>query len=115
MACLKLAMVIIKPKDPSFSDVHPKIREDDKYWPYFKNCIGAIDGTHVPCIVSSKEQIKYIGRKGFTSQNIMAVCDWDMCFTFVWPGWEGTAHDARIFDQALRRQNLNFPYPPPSK
>ncbi|XP_019228607.1 PREDICTED: uncharacterized protein LOC109209738 [Nicotiana attenuata] len=45
----------------------------------------------------------------------MAVCDWDMCFTFVWPGWEGTPHDARIFDQALRRQNLNFPHPPSGK
>nr|XP_016487138.1 PREDICTED: uncharacterized protein LOC107807300 [Nicotiana tabacum] len=29
--------------------------------------------------------------------------------------WEGTAHDARIFDQALRRQNLNFPHPPAGK
>ncbi|XP_059286958.1 uncharacterized protein LOC132040337 [Lycium ferocissimum] len=45
----------------------------------------------------------------------MVVCDWDMCFTFVWPGWEGTAHDARIFDQALRRQNLNFPHRPSGK
>ncbi|XP_019225341.1 PREDICTED: uncharacterized protein LOC109206925 [Nicotiana attenuata] len=112
LACLKLAMDIIKPKDPALSDVHTKLREDNRYWPYFKNCIGAIDGTHVPCIIPSKDQIKYIGRKGFTSQNIMVVCDWDMCFTFVWPGWEGTAHDARIFDQAVRRQHLNFPHPP---
>ncbi|KAF7839707.1 putative nuclease HARBI1 [Senna tora] len=112
-ACLKLAMTIIKPKDPSFSNVHPKLRNDDRYWPYFKDCIGAIDYTHVPCIVPSQEQIKYIGRKGVTFQNIMAVCDWDMCFTFVWPRWEGTAHDYRIFDQAIRRQDLNFPHPPP--
>ncbi|KAF7812523.1 putative harbinger transposase-derived nuclease domain-containing protein [Senna tora] len=63
-ACLKLAMAIIKPKDPFFSNVHPKLRNDDRYWPYFKDCIG-------------------------------------------------TAHDARIFDQAIRRQDLNFPHPPP--
>ena len=43
------------------------------------------------------EQIPYIGRKCIPTQNIMAVCDFDMLFTFVWPGWEGTAHDIRIF------------------
>ncbi|KAM3266436.1 putative nuclease HARBI1 [Capsicum annuum] len=113
--CSKLTRDIIKPKDSTFYDIHPKLKEDKRYWPYFKNCIGAIDGTHVSCIVPSKDQIKYIGRKGFTSQNVMPVCDWDMCFTFVWPGWEGTAHDARIFNQALKRSDLNFPHPPPDK
>ncbi|XP_075074562.1 uncharacterized protein LOC142162145 [Nicotiana tabacum] len=78
LACLKLATDIIKPKDPALSDVHTKLREDNRYCPYFKNYIGAIDDTHVP-----------------------------------W--WEGTTHDARIFDQALRRQNLNFPHPPAGK
>ncbi|XP_060200766.1 uncharacterized protein LOC132629037 [Lycium barbarum] len=111
LACLKLAMDIIKPKDPALSDVHTKLRDDKTYWPYFRNCIGAINGTHVACIVPSKDQIKYICRKGFTSQNVMTVCDRDTCFTFVWPGWEGIAFDARIFDQALGRQDLNFPHP----
>ncbi|KAK2399592.1 hypothetical protein QL285_049393 [Trifolium repens] len=45
----------------------------------------------------------------------MAVCDWNMCFTFVLAGWEGTAHDARVFDQALTNKDLNFPHPPPGK
>ncbi|XP_029128648.1 uncharacterized protein LOC114916346 [Cajanus cajan] len=45
----------------------------------------------------------------------MAVCDWNMCFTFVLAGWEGTAHDARIFDHALTTANLNFPHPPQGK
>ncbi|GAU21762.1 hypothetical protein TSUD_328870 [Trifolium subterraneum] len=30
-------------------------------------------------------------------------------------GWEGTAHDARVFDQALTNIDLNFPHPPPGK
>ncbi|WJX28441.1 hypothetical protein P8452_17160 [Trifolium repens] len=30
-------------------------------------------------------------------------------------GWEGTAHDARVFDQALTNVNFNFPHPPPGK
>ena len=42
----------------------------------------------------------------------MVACDFNMCFTFAWAGWEGAAHDARIFLEALRRENLNFPHPP---
>ena len=41
----------------------------------------------------------------------MVVCDFHMCFTFVWAGWEGTAHDTRIFNEALQRAELNFPDP----
>ena len=41
----------------------------------------------------------------------MAVCDFNMCFTFAWAGWEGTAHDTHIFLEALRRPELNFPHP----
>ncbi|XP_035846177.1 uncharacterized protein LOC118492362 [Helianthus annuus] len=41
----------------------------------------------------------------------MAVCDFNMCFTFVWAGWEGTAHDTRIFNQALDNVGLQFPHP----
>ena len=76
-----------------------------------KDCIGAIDGTHVRASVPQKDEVKYIGRKGYATQNIMAVCDFNMCFTFVWAGWEGTAHDTRIFNEALQRPDLNFPYP----
>ena len=42
----------------------------------------------------------------------MAVYDWDMCFTFVLAGWEGTAHDARVFRTALESSTMNFPHPP---
>ncbi|KAF2299799.1 hypothetical protein GH714_003484 [Hevea brasiliensis] len=31
------------------------------------------------------------------------------------PGWEGTAHDGRLFQYAINKQNLNFPKPPPGK
>ncbi|XP_009612957.1 uncharacterized protein [Nicotiana tomentosiformis] len=34
-----------------------------------------------------------------------------MCFTFAWAGWEGATHDSRIFSEALRRSELNFPHP----
>ncbi|KAK7276933.1 hypothetical protein RIF29_18082 [Crotalaria pallida] len=114
-ACLNLSFKYIRPQDPKFRDTHGKIKNDKRYWPFFKNAIGAIDGTHVPCVVTPSEQGRFIGRKGYPTQNVMAVCDWNMCFTFVLPGWEGTAHDARVFDHALTDANMNFPRPPPDK
>ena len=36
----------------------------------------------------------------------MAACDFDLLFTFVMAGWEGAAHDTRIFLYAIRRQSV---------
>ena len=48
-----------------------------------------------------------------TSFNVMAACNFDLLFTFVMAGWEGAAHDTRIFLDAICRQSVNFPNPPP--
>ena len=77
-----------------------------------QDCIGAIDGVHVRAIVSPSEQVPFIGRKGIPTQNIMAVCNFNMQFTFACAGWEGSAHDARIFQSAIHNPTLNFPKPP---
>jgi hypothetical protein len=112
MAVSRMAIDIINPIDREFKNVPRKILDDERYWPYFKNCIGAIDGTHIPIKISLSKQIPYIGRKWTPTQNVMAVCDFHMCFTFVWAGWEGTAHDTRIFLEAIRKEELRFPHPP---
>jgi hypothetical protein len=36
------------------------------------------------------------GRKPFPTQNVMAAVDFDLRFTYVLAGWEGTAHDANV-------------------
>ncbi|CAL2240641.1 unnamed protein product [Prunus armeniaca] len=114
-AISRMATDLISPSDPEFKRVPKKIKDDNRYWPYFKDCIGAIDGTHVPVVVPRERQVPYIGRKGITTQNIMVVCDFNMCFTFAWAGWEGATHDARIFMEALRIPTLKFPHPPTGK
>ncbi|KAL4373811.1 hypothetical protein AHAS_Ahas05G0119100 [Arachis hypogaea] len=114
-AVCKLAQHIIQPTNPQFTDTPVKIKNAKKYYPYFKNYIGTIDGTHIPVVVPANKKIPYIGRKGITTTNMMAVCDFNMCFTFVWAGWEGSAHDTKIFNQAVRRQSLHFPLPPKDK
>lgn len=45
----------------------------------------------------------------------MAICDFDMQFTFASAGWEGTAHDSRVFHSALHDPTSNFPKPPNGK
>jgi hypothetical protein len=45
------------------------------------------------------------GRKSYPTQNVMAAIDFDLRFTFVLAGWEGTTHDAYILRNALERQN----------
>jgi hypothetical protein len=109
-----LAADIIKPKDPLFRTVHPRL-EEARFWPHFKDCIGAIDGSHIPVTVAPSEQPKYIGRHGYPSQNIMAVCDFDLRFTFVVTGWPGSAHDTRILNDTLITFANKFPYPPSGK
>lgn len=46
-------------------------------------------------------------------KNVMTVCSFDMRFTWIWLGWEGSAHDWRIFTEAKARSNSNFLHPPP--
>jgi hypothetical protein len=47
---VKLAVDIIKPLDPQFTRIHPRLR-NPRFYPFFKDCVGTIDGTHVPCVV----------------------------------------------------------------
>ncbi|XP_077246099.1 uncharacterized protein LOC143885956 [Tasmannia lanceolata] len=69
---------------------------------YFnKDCIGAIDGTHIPAKLPAEIKKRYIGRKGHPTQNVLAACDFDMKFTFVVAGWEGSASDSRILGDAI--------------
>uniref|UniRef100_A0A0R0I5A0 DUF8040 domain-containing protein n=1 Tax=Glycine max TaxID=3847 RepID=A0A0R0I5A0_SOYBN len=45
------------------------------------NCIGAIDGTHVSAWAPTSKQTAFRGRKVLVTQNVLAVCDFDMLFT----------------------------------
>ncbi|CAI9089484.1 OLC1v1024068C1 [Oldenlandia corymbosa var. corymbosa] len=38
-------------------------------------------------------------------------CDHDMRFVFVYAGWEGSAHDARVLQTALSNEDITFTMP----
>ena len=111
---VKLAADIIKPVDPEFRTIHPRLT-NPRFHPFFNNLIGALDGTHIPCVVPSNKLVQHMCRKGMTTQNVLAVCDFDMRFTFVLAGWPGSLHDMRVFTDAMTKYNHVFPHPPTSK
>ncbi|KAK2653345.1 hypothetical protein Ddye_013201, partial [Dipteronia dyeriana] len=106
----RMAMDIIKPQDSNFRDIPEEILTESTYMPHFKDFIGVIDGTHILVSISPEDQIPYIGRKGIPTQNIM-VCIFKIQLIFAATGWEGTAHDSRIFQKTIRDPALNFPKP----
>nr|XP_043630380.1 uncharacterized protein LOC122601704 [Erigeron canadensis] len=78
--------------------------------------ISALDGTLVHAIVPINQQTAYRGRGGGRCyQNVLAICDFNMIFTFVWAGWEGIAHDSRILTEVVFNPASGFPFPPPNK
>nr|GEV48662.1 putative nuclease HARBI1 [Tanacetum cinerariifolium] len=105
-----LSSDIIRPKDPSFPIPH-QIMNDKRYMSYFKDCIGCIDGTHIGACIPEAQQVCYIGKRGIPTFNVMATCDFNMCFTFISVGWEGLAHDTHVFLHAINTQAMNFPKP----
>ena len=50
-------------------------------------------------------QQTFRGRKSNPTQNVMATVDFDLKFTYVLAGWEGSAHDALILADAIKRND----------
>ena len=78
------------------------VSSNSKFYPYFNDCIGALDGTHIAAKVSEEVAPAYRNRKGWISQNVLACCELDnLLFTYVLAGWEGSAHDGSVLEAAF--------------
>ncbi|KAL6661754.1 hypothetical protein ACP70R_001138 [Stipagrostis hirtigluma subsp. patula] len=111
-AVLKLSRVLLKTPQP--------IPENYKggRWKWFKNCLGALDGTYIKVRVPVADKPRYRSRKNDISTNVLGACAPDMQFTYVLAGWEGSAADARVLRDALCRPrflvelfNMKHSYP----
>ncbi|KAH6828961.1 nuclease HARBI1-like protein [Perilla frutescens var. hirtella] len=77
--------MMVKPS----TGIPAKFQESIRFMPFFKDCIGAINGTHIPEMVPGRE------------------------FIYVLNGWEGSAHDSKLLNDALSRRNgLHVPQSP---
>ncbi|XP_057535251.1 uncharacterized protein LOC130813435 [Amaranthus tricolor] len=83
LAVLKLHTHLLKKPTPITEDC-----EVDR-WKCFKNCLGALDGTHISVHVPSED----------------SVCNPNLEFIYVQPGWEGSAHDGRVLRDVITRPN----------
>jgi hypothetical protein len=56
-------------------------------------------------MVRGPEVSSYRNRYGKISQNVLAASNFDLEFIYVLSGWEGSAHDSRVLNDALTRRN----------
>uniref|UniRef100_A0A0A8XZF6 Uncharacterized protein n=1 Tax=Arundo donax TaxID=35708 RepID=A0A0A8XZF6_ARUDO len=70
---------------------------------FLQNCIDAIDGTYVPITIAQDKAPPYKNRKGTLSQNIMLAYDFDLNFTFISCGWEGSALDQSVLRSTVSK------------
>ena len=67
----------------------------------FPQCIGAIDGCHIPVSAPDLNHTDYYNRKGWYSMIVQAIVDHDYLFRDICVGWPGSVHDARVFTNSL--------------
>ena len=48
-------------------------------------------------------QGRFRGRKDGTTQNVLAAISFDLKFTYVLAGWEGSAHDSSVLNDAFAK------------
>nr|XP_023929274.1 uncharacterized protein LOC112040624 [Quercus suber] len=106
-----LGCLIIRP-DADAAELPHSLRGNEKYYPWFEKCVGAIDGTHISASAPSGRTTAFIDRRSDITQNVMCACNFDMRFTYVHTGWEGSANDSRVMQDALGHAEYEFPWPP---
>ena len=83
-------------KFPTGNALKDVIRNFESKWG-FPQCVGAIDGSHIPICAPLQNHTDYYNRKGWYSMVVQAVVDHDYLFRDICVGWPGSVHDARIF------------------
>ena len=80
----------------------PEIQKSPKFHPFFDRALGAIDGTHILCKSSAIDHDTTRNCKGVLTQNCLATCSFDLCFTYFLSGWEGSMADSSLFYNACQ-------------
>ena len=74
-------------------------------------CVGAIDGSHIPVRPPSMNHTDYYNRKGWYSILVQAVVDANYLVTDLNVGWSGSVHDAGVLSNSeLYRNCINYEY-----
>jgi len=84
------------------NEVPAEICDHPQFFPFFKGCCGAVDGSLLDAFVSKFDMARYRSQKGRISTNLLAACLFLLQFCYVLSGWEGSAADSCIFKDACR-------------
>ncbi|KAL0320084.1 UNVERIFIED_CONTAM: hypothetical protein Sradi_5269900 [Sesamum radiatum] len=95
---------------PNFTDTHSKVANNPDFYRTLRTVLELLTEHWYPHGFPELTK-RYRSRKGRLAQNVLAICDFDMNFTYVYAGWEGSAADARVLDHAVS-QDPTFPFPP---
>ena len=80
-----------------------------------RKCVEAIDGTHINAHAPACKSTAYRDRSSDISQTIMCACNFEMRFKYVHAGWEGSAQDSRVMQEALGDPRFQFSWLPRGK
>ncbi|GAV84391.1 LOW QUALITY PROTEIN: DDE_4 domain-containing protein, partial [Cephalotus follicularis] len=97
-AALMLHKELLKKPEPILEN------SNNNMWKWFKNCLGALDGTYIHVNALNCDKVRYRSRKGDITTNVLGVCSQDM-FIYILLGWEGSAIDGRVLRDAISRRN----------
>lgn len=86
-------------QEPDYEAIPTRISSNSKFFPYFQDCVGALDSSHIKAYITGESK-PFRNRKGDLSQNVLAVVDFNMLFTYVLAGWEGSAADVTVLGHA---------------
>ena len=87
-------------KVPTGNDMQKVVDGFESRWG-FPQCVGAIDGSHIPIAAPALNHTDYYNRKGWYSMLVQAVVDHDYLFRDICVGWPGSVHDARVFANSM--------------
>ena len=107
-AIIKFSKIEITAPDSEL--VFDYIKNNPKFTPWFEPCLGALDGTHIGISVPVDLASPFRNYKTSTlTQNVLGICDFNLLFTLVLTGWEGSAPDSRVLAFAFEKNLLAIP------
>ena len=99
--------VRLPPDNYSFQESIMGTWNRKKFILYFNGCLGALDATHIPVYVP--KMLHAGNQKGEITQNVLAVCSFNMKIIYILSGWERSASNSCVFEDA---QTSDFWIPP---
>lgn len=95
-------------KQPNISKTLLKLASQRKFILYFKDYVGAINRSYIAIFIVSNQAVQR-NRKGFLSQNVLAVYNFKGRFTYIYARQEGLAYDIRVLNLAIQKGKIDLP------